>query len=100
MLGMIVAERLRKKRNMTMTTSAMVRTSVNWTSATDARMVVVRSVSVVIAIEEGSEAFSWGRRRLIRSTTAMMLAPGWRWMFTMTAGFVFIQAASLDRESV
>src|SRR5713101_2852310 len=91
---MIVAARLRRKRNMTMTTSATVRTSVNWTSATDARMVVVRSVKVVISMEDGSEALSWGSRRLMRSTTAMMLAPGWRWMFTMTAGLVFIQAAN------
>ena len=29
----------------------------------------------------------------MRSTTLMMLAPGWRWMFTMTAGLSFIQAA-------
>ena len=58
-------------------------------------MVVVRSVSVVISIEEGREALSWGSRRSMRSTTPMMLAPGWRWMLTMTAGRSFIQAASL-----
>ena len=29
----------------------------------------------------------------MRSTTAMMLAPGWRWMFRITAGSSFIQAA-------
>ena len=80
---------------MTMTTSAMVSISVNCTSSTDARMVVVRSVRVVISMDDGSEALSWGSRRLMRSTTAMMLAPGWRWMFTMTAGLSFIQAASL-----
>src|SRR5436189_1052854 len=95
MLGMIVAERDLKNRNMTITTRATVSTSVNWTSWTEARMVVVRSVSEVISIEAGSEARSWGSRRLIRSTTAMMLAPGCRWMFTMTAGLSFIQAASL-----
>ena len=75
-LGMIVAARLRRKRNITMTTSAIVRTSVNWTSSTEARIVVVRSVRVVISMEDGSEALSWGSRRLMRSTTAMMLAPG------------------------
>ncbi len=31
----------------------------------------------------------------MRSTTLMMFAPGWRWMFTMTAGLPFIHAASL-----
>jgi hypothetical protein len=29
----------------------------------------------------------------MRSTTAMVLADGCRWMFTMTADVVFIQAA-------
>ena len=31
----------------------------------------------------------------MRSTTWMMLAPGWRWMLRMTAGALFIQAACL-----
>ena len=29
----------------------------------------------------------------MRSTTEMMLAPGWRWMFRMTEGVSFIHAA-------
>ena len=56
-------------------------------------MVVVRSVRMSTFTAEGSDARSWGRSALIRSTTAMMLAPGWRWMFMMTAGTRFIQAA-------
>src|SRR2546429_664324 len=75
-LGMIVADRLRRNKNMTITTRAIVRISVNSTSATEARMVAVRSVSVVISIADGNEALSWGSKRLMRSTTAMMLAPG------------------------
>ena len=59
-------------------------------------MVVVRSVRVVISMEEGREALSWGSRRLMRSTTAMMLAPGWRWMFTMTAGLLVHPRRELD----
>src|SRR5712692_2488908 len=94
-LGMTVAERLRRKRNMTMTTRTIVSMSVNSTSSTDARIVVVRSVRFVISMDDGIDALSWGIRRLMRSTTAMMLAPGWRWMFTMTAGLSFIHAASL-----
>src|SRR5215468_4279621 len=94
-LGMTVAERLRRNRNMTMTTRAIVSMSVNSTSATDARIVVVRSVRIVMSMDDGMEALSWGRSRLMRSTTAMMLAPGWRWMFTITAGLSFIQAAIL-----
>src|SRR5881396_458135 len=93
-LGMIVADRLRRNRNMTITTRAIVRISVNSTSATEARMVAVRSVSVVISIADGREALSWGSKRLMRSTTVMMLAPGCRWMLTMTAGLSFIHAAA------
>src|SRR6476660_4496129 len=44
-LGMIVADRLRRNRKITITTSATVSTSENCTSLTDARMVIVRSVS-------------------------------------------------------
>ena len=36
---------------------------------------------------------SCGSKVLMRSTTEMMLAPGCRWMFMMTAGVSFIQAA-------
>jgi hypothetical protein len=41
----------------------------------------------------GSEACSWGSSCFTRSTTAMMFAPGWRWMLRITAGTSFIQAA-------
>ena len=32
------------------------------------------------------EASSWGRMRWMLSTTPIMLVPGWRWMFSNTAG--------------
>src|SRR5271170_366285 len=92
MLGMIVAANVRRKTKMTATTSAMHRQSSNSTSATDARTVVVRSVRTEILIVGGIVALSFGSSALMRSTTAMMLAPGWRWMFTITAGTLFIQA--------
>src|SRR5262244_3363945 len=94
MLGITVAARLRRNRNITSTTSATVSTSVNCTSATEARMVVVRSVSVVTSTDGGREARSWGISRLMRSTTLMMFAPGWRWMLTITAGLPSIHASS------
>ena len=56
-------------------------------------MVVVRSVRMETFTAEGREARNCGSNCLMRSTTAMMLAPGWRWMLTMTAGTWFIQAA-------
>ena len=42
-LGMSVAQKFRRNSRITSTTRAMVRTSVNCTSATEARIVVVRS---------------------------------------------------------
>ena len=92
-LGITVAASVRRKRKMTMTTSATVSISSNSTSSTDARIVVVRSVRTVICTDPGSAVLSCGSNALIRSTTVMMLAPGWRWMLTITAGASFIQAA-------
>src|SRR6202166_5299467 len=93
-LGMMVAATVRRKRKITITTRAMTSISSNSTSLAEAGMVVVRSVKVVIWIEVGSEARSCGSRVVTRSTTEMMLAPGWRWTLTITAGTWFIQAAS------
>ena len=45
-LGITVAERLRRNRKMTSTTSAMVSTSVNCTSSTDSRMDWERSYKI------------------------------------------------------
>ena len=90
---MRVAEKVRRKRKMTMTTRATVSISSNWTSFTEARIVVVRSVRIETCTDDGREASSCGRTALIRSTTPMMLAPGWRWMLRITAGTVSFQAA-------
>src|ERR1700678_3107522 len=92
-LGMIVAETVRRKRKITITTSAIVNINSNCTSLTEARMVVVRSVRMAMLTAGGRVALSWGSLALIRSTTWMMLAPGWRWTLRMMALVVFIQAA-------
>src|ERR1700722_19197832 len=55
MPGIIVAAILRRNRNITITTSATVSINSNWTSLTEARMVVVRSVKMLTRIEEGRE---------------------------------------------
>ena len=78
---------------MTITTSPIVSSSSNWTSSTEARMVVVRSVSTVTCTAGGSVAVSCGSSALMRSTTAIVFAPGCRCTLTMTAGVVFIHAA-------
>ena len=92
-LGMIVAAALRRKRKRTMTTRTTVSINENCTSRTEARMVVVRSVRTLTFTDGGKAVASCGRSRLMRSTTPMMLAPGCRWMFMITAGTSPIQAA-------
>ena len=62
-LGMIVAGRLRRNRKITSTTSATARPSSNSTSATEARMVVVRSVSTATSTAAGSVDVSCGSKR-------------------------------------
>ncbi len=59
-------------------------------------MVRVRSVSTATWTDAGSERSSCGSSSLTRSATVMMFAPGCRWMLRMTAGVVFIHAASLS----
>ncbi len=92
-LGITVAASVRRKRKMTMTTRAITSISSNSTSLTEARIVMVRSVRMATETADGREARSCGSSALTRSTTAMMLAPGCLWMFRMTAGTSFIQAA-------
>ena len=91
--GMMVAQKLRKNRKMTITTSATERMSVNCTSFTEARMVSVRSETVSILMSDGMDACSIGIIALMRSTVAMTLAPGVRWIGRMIARFLLNQAA-------
>ncbi|MOA45301.1 hypothetical protein D3C78_1676860 [compost metagenome] len=56
-------------------------------------MVWVRSVSTETSRPAGRLSVIDGSRALIRSTTSMTLAPGWRWMFSSTAWFSLAQAA-------
>ncbi|MNN14716.1 hypothetical protein D3C81_1277930 [compost metagenome] len=57
-------------------------------------MVVVRSVRSCTCTEAGSDACNCGSSVLMRSTTSITLAPGWRWMFSTMAGLLLAQAAS------
>jgi len=96
-LGISVAGRLRRNRKVTMTTSATANTSSFCTSRTEARMDSVRSVSTATSTAAGSVAVSWGSSARTRSATSMTLAPGWRWMFTSTAGTCVGVADSLPQ---
>ncbi len=83
---MKVAAGLPRNRKITSTTRTTAIVSSICTSCTEARMVVVRSVRIATFTEPGSVVWSWGRSCLMRSTTWIRLAPGWRWMLTITAG--------------
>ncbi len=72
----------------------MASTSSFCTPRTEARIDSVRSLSTFICTPAGSVACSCGSSVRTCSTTAITFAPGWRWMFTSTAGVVPLQAAS------
>ena len=93
-LGIRVADGLRRNTKITATTRTTARPSSNSTSATEARIVVVRSVSTATSTAGGNAARNCGNSAWMRSTTSMTLAPGWRWMLRMTASVRFIQPAS------
>src|SRR5438876_11456644 len=84
---MTVAQKLRRNRKITITTSATVSSNVNCTSETEARMVAVRSEITETFTAGGIEAWSTGNIALTLLTVAMTLAPGWRWMIRTTARF-------------
>ena len=63
--------------------------SVLSTSLTEARMVVVRSRTMVVSMPSGMDAWINGSCARTRSTVSMMLAPGWRKMMTVTARLPF-----------
>ena len=79
-VGMSVARQLRRNTKTTRITSMTDRISVRSTSLTDARMVVVRSRTMVVLMPCGIDASIDGNAALMRSTVSMMLAPGWRKM--------------------
>ncbi len=58
-LGMSVAQKFRRNSKITITTRQIVSTRVNSTSATDARMVVVRSRMVSTLTAGGMRAVRW-----------------------------------------
>src|ERR1700712_2867993 len=59
--GMIVAHTFRRNTKITITTNPIDRISVNCTSATEARMVCVRSITIEVWIEGGIDACRRGK---------------------------------------
>ena len=83
-----------RKTITTASTSSTVMSSVNCTSSTLARIVVVRSVSVVTWMPLGISFMICGMSFCTPSTVWMTLAPGSLVMSSRMAGFCPLQAAS------
>ena len=86
-----VARIERRNSSTTSVTSTTLRISVNCTSLTEARMVTVRSLTMVSLTPAGIARCTLGISARICRTTSMTLAPGWRWMSMMTAGVPLYQ---------
>jgi hypothetical protein len=97
-LAMTVARRLPRNAKITSTTRATASSSSFSTSATEARMPVVRSASTSTCTDAGNPACSCGNCCLIASTVAITFAPGCRCTLTMIAGISV--PASPSRQSL
>ncbi|MEA2166590.1 MAG: hypothetical protein QOK37_4717 [Thermoanaerobaculia bacterium] len=78
--GMIVAERFRRKRKITITTRKSVSSSVNFTSDTDARMVSARSRKTCRFTLPGSCFRNAGSSARTLSDTCTAFVPGCFWI--------------------
>jgi len=85
-LGITVAERLRKKRKITITTSTVARNKLNFTSLTEARTFCEASSTINRWMEGGSTAVNCGRSCFTPSTTSIVFAPGCRCTASTIAG--------------
>src|SRR5205823_8026132 len=94
-LGIAVAETLRRKRKITSTTSARVKSSVNFTSATEARIESERSKSTFNETEAGICCWTTGNSFRTACTTATVLVPGCFCTASTTARLSMYQAAVL-----
>ena len=74
--GISVARQLRRKKNTTSTTRHTAMTSVRSTSRSEARIVLVRSITTSTLIALGIDARSCGSIAVMLSTVSMMLAFG------------------------
>ena len=87
MLGMIVARTVRRNANTTRITSTTEINSVNSMSCTEARIVVVRSITTLEIDRRRDRGLAAAATAAhTRSTVAMMFAPGCRKMMISTAG--------------
>ncbi len=92
---MSVADTLRRNRKMTAMTRKSVRTSVNFTSATDSRIVAARSYIKTMLTLAGICFCNSFIVALTASATWTVLVPGWRWMARITPRVPEYQAIDL-----
>ncbi len=83
--GMIVADTVRRNRKITRMTRPIAISRVSCTSATDSRIEIERSFNTCMLIEAGICERYCGMRSFTESTTATVLASGWRWIASTTA---------------
>jgi len=91
--GMKAARRSRRNSMTTMTTRQTEMNRVLPTSRSEARIVVLRSCATSSLISGGIAACSSGMAARMRSTVAMMLAPGCRLIISNTEGLPLVSAA-------
>ena len=82
-LGMIVAERFRRNRKITSTTSVSVSSSVNCTSLAELLIETLLSRRTSSLTEAGRFSRKPGSSAFTASATSMVFVPGWRWMARM-----------------
>ena len=85
---MNVARAERRNRKITATTNSTDRISVSCTSRTEARIVSVRSVTMLRWMPPGIARSSRGSAAFTSATASTMFAPGWRWMSSTAAGWL------------
>src|SRR5271168_618703 len=84
-LGISVAQNVRRNMKIVPTTNPIVISSVFRTSATEARIVLVRSDTTETLMAGGNDASSRGNSAWMWPTVSMALAPGESRMLRMTA---------------
>ena len=94
--GMMVAETLRRNRKITMMTRQTAIASVSCTLQTASRIESERSNSGAISIAAGTWARICGSLARTLSTTATVLASGWRWIASTMARESLYQVAILS----
>ena len=93
--AMIVALMVRRKISTTSTTSPTASTSVNCTSRIEARIVSVRSCTTASLAPTGRMRRRRGSSAWMFLTVCTTLAPGWRRMSMITAGWLLYQPETL-----